>query len=312
MSTATKWLLAILVVFNLFMAALMSLLYGYRVSYKQELASTQNQLQTVREEKDQTITQLQARRDALQEEVTNLHEEKSELRNELENTTSDLQDVEDELTERDGRIKDLRSDVEQLQAERDDLQKKLANKDEQIQDLKQERDQLEERKNTISSQLSEVEADLRQKQVSLAEMQDRFVNTKSNLKETEQLLTKYKKKYGSLGVDETTPAVEGNVRAVNPNRNLVLVNLGKNEGVKQGMRFSVIRGDQYITELEVLESYDTWSAARSISRLQQDKPKVGDVVTTVSPTPQGSDAADTPPVSGSENTEVSPEQASTN
>lgn len=311
MSTATKWLLAILVVFNLFMAALMSLLYGYRVSYKQELAQTKNELESVRNQKDQTINQLQARRDSLQQEVANLLENLESKQQELDSTTEDLKEAQDSVAELTSRNNDLLSQVEQLEDDKSQLQTEKNNLQKSIESKNERIAQLEERKETISSQLAEVEADLRQKQVSLSEMEQRFVNTKSELKENEQLLTKYKNKYGSIGVDQTAPAVEGNVRAVNPNRNLVLINLGKNDGVKQSMRFSVLRGSNYVTELEVLESYDTWSAARSVSHLQQEKPKVGDVVTNISPAPSGGGrGADSPPSQDSENTDISPKKTS--
>ncbi len=287
MSTATKWLLAVLVVFNLFLAALMSLLYGYRVSYKNELQQQKQALANVKEKKNNRISDLEAQRNNLQERASTLNEQltsKQEQIDELENQRdkfkNDASEARSRATDLNTQVSNLQNEISQLEDEKQNLQNQLENSKSRIAEL-------ENQKETISSRLSEVEANLRQKQVSLSELQERFVKTKSELKDTEKQLATYQDQYGVISGATSAPAVEGNVRAVNPDRNIVLVNLGSKDGVEKGMRFSVIRGNQYVTEIEVVESYDTWAAARSIEKYQKRAPEIGDVVTSVSPSASG-------------------------
>jgi len=221
MSTVTKWLLAVLVVFNLFLAALMSLLYGYRVSYKQELQQTAQEVDQVRQQKDEKISQLTARISALEEKTSSLSEQLVSKEDEIKELSQDLKDEKNKVSELSGRNTDLNTQVQTLRDE------------------------------------------------------------------NEQHLAKYQEKYGLMGSTKMAPAVEGNVRAVNPEKNIILINLGSSDGVQKGMRFSVVRGEKYVTEVEVVESYETWAAGRSLEKYQKRPPQVGDVVTTISSAPEG-------------------------
>jgi len=287
MSTATKWLLAVLVVFNLFLAALMSLLYGYRVSYKNELQQQKQALANVKEQKNNRISDLEAQRNSLQDRVGSLNEQLTsrqdqidELESQRDKFKNDASEARSRATDLTTQVSNLRNEISQLEDEKQNLQDQLETRASRIAEL-------EKQNETISSRLSEVEANLRQKQVSVSELQERFVKTKSELNDTEQQLASYQDKYGVISGATSAPAVEGNVRAVNPDKNIVLVNLGSKDGLEKGMRLSVIRGDRYVTEIEVVEAYDTWAAARSIDKYQKRAPEIGDVVTSVSPAPSG-------------------------
>ncbi len=287
MSTATKWLLAVLVVFNLFLAALMSLLYGYRVSYKQELQQTAQELEQVQQQKEEKVSQLTARISALEEKTSSDSEQLISKEEEIKSLSQDLKNEQERVSELSGRNTDLNTQVQTLRDEKEQLETKVSDLNEELASKEDRISQLKERRDTISSRLAEVEANLRQKQVSLSEIQERYVATKSDLKDTEQHLAKYQEKYGLMGSTKMAPAVEGNVRAVNPEQNIVLINLGSQDGVQKGMRFSVVRGEKYVTEVEVVESYETWAAARSLEKYQKRAPEVGDVVTTINPAPEG-------------------------
>jgi len=56
------------------------------------------------------------------------------------------------------------------------------------------------------------------------------------------------------------------------------VSVGKNEGVKEGMKLHVTRGDEFICDIQIIDVEA--GEAIGILELVQKQPQVGDIVTT--------------------------------
>jgi organic radical activating enzyme len=62
-----------------------------------------------------------------------------------------------------------------------------------------------------------------------------------------------------------TEAISGQVLAVRPEVNLVMLSVGSDEGVKKGYRFTVYRGEEYVGKVEVEKVFSDMSSARILT-----------------------------------------------
>jgi hypothetical protein len=76
--------------------------------------------------------------------------------------------------------------------------------------------------------------------------------------------------------------IEGKVLAISekPGINLVILSIGKNDGVEVGMKFTVYRTDKYIGKVQIEKVEPQISMAFSIKEFQSDSIKVNDNATT--------------------------------
>ncbi|GAI47898.1 unnamed protein product, partial [marine sediment metagenome] len=73
-------------------------------------------------------------------------------------------------------------------------------------------------------------------------------------------------------------ALQGLVTAVDLKNSMVSISIGTADGVKEGMKFHVIRGDEFICDILIID-IDAEEAV-GILDLVQKQPKVGDNVST--------------------------------
>lgn len=76
------------------------------------------------------------------------------------------------------------------------------------------------------------------------------------------------------------PAIKGLVLAVRRDVNLVMLSVGKDDGVKQGYKFTVYRRDRYIGKIEIEKVFHDMSSGRIIPALTQDEIIEGDSAAT--------------------------------
>ncbi|MFH1226407.1 MAG: hypothetical protein V1701_00710 [Planctomycetota bacterium] len=76
--------------------------------------------------------------------------------------------------------------------------------------------------------------------------------------------------------------IEGKILAVSDKAdlNLVVISVGKNDGVEPGMKFDVYRVGKYIGKIQAEKVEPQISSAFSIKEFQSDGIKVGDSITT--------------------------------
>ncbi len=286
MSAATKWLIGILVVFNVLMAGLMSILFGHHFDYKNRFKDTEAELKQTQDQLENVRNRLEAKVQSKQQQIESLSnriDEQLQTINEQQNTISSK---EDEIADREEQIEEIKEERDKARTRRDELDKKVQNLRETLANVRDRRDEWKERANLSNEKLQETIADLRSTRVSMKEVQQRYVDAKNNLHDAEQTLDKYVQKYGPIGPVAGAPAVDGYVKAANPDTNVYLINVGRQDGVRKGHKFTVVRGGKYVAELKVFEAHKDWATTRSVPDLQKRTPKVGDQVTTYSPAPE--------------------------
>jgi hypothetical protein len=83
------------------------------------------------------------------------------------------------------------------------------------------------------------------------------------------------------GVKELPPVIKGTVRKADNNSGIVMLSVGKDDGVKKGMTFEVVRPPQkYIGRIEVYQLDDEAAYCRIIPAMTEDAIEEGDYVAT--------------------------------
>lgn len=81
---------------------------------------------------------------------------------------------------------------------------------------------------------------------------------------------------GDVPMDQ--PAHDGQIVAVDTGANVAIISLGAEDGVRPGYRYTVSRGSQYVTMIEITDVQAKQSAGRSIKSLQKSRIQRGDRV----------------------------------
>jgi len=104
----------------------------------------------------------------------------------------------------------------------------------------------------------------------LKDLQDEVTSLENRIRQVEQV----------IGIKPPTPKViKGEIRAVSPTHNIVILNVGSNDGVEVGMEFKVCRGDKYISVVRVDKVDEQFSSAILLDT--KGRPEEGDTVTTL-------------------------------
>ncbi len=291
MSTLTKILVVLLTISSIFLC-------GIVVTY---VANADN----FREK----YNDLRADRDALSQKVKNLNDQlsektqqKDELENQLNNEIASLKTKTGELqtklanAEREKaqlieKVNSWVSVVESFSATAEDKQLLLKKTLEELQEL--ETEQIKQGK-----QLDEAMAALIERQAiieALGAEKKRLVEEKTDLQSRlDQLLQSRGKVAAAVEPVTPMPAVarpaaqvqipageiglKGLVSEVNMQNFLAGISIGSADGVREGMRFHVTRGDEFVCDILIID-VDTEKAV-GVLELVQKQPRVGDTVST--------------------------------
>ena len=118
-----------------------------------------------------------------------------------------------------------------------------------------ERAEMENELNTVKQSLSALQRDKRAIEEDLA-VQTRRIET---------LLANNVPVWDLLGDDPETSqpfVADGVVLGVKPEMNLVMISIGSAQGIKPGYRFTISRGDQYISKVQIDRVYPDMSSGR--------------------------------------------------
>lgn len=285
MSTLTKTLTALLVLFNFVLLGFAAVLFAHRVDYKDKYQKQKRHAKEVAERWKEKNGQLKTQIQTLTTENNSLVETKTELEQKIKSLNDKIKARKDDITDLESKIVEKDQRIDNLRNQNKSLTEKIEQKQQQVSTIKEELKSKEEQLSSAVKERDRYKSQLSQQEGNSKELQERFIEAKKELKNTKKRLGKYKKKYGEISGLDVAPPVEGHVKAISDKMNLFIIDLGKNDGIEKGMKFSLIRGDEYVTEIKVVDVRRDWSAARSITDMQMRKPKVGDLVTSYQPAP---------------------------
>lgn len=177
-----------------------------------------------------------------------------------------------------GENRDLQQRMAQLAKAKASLEEKLLVADSQLQRTREERDGLAEEVVSVRLVLREREEEIDQVKAKLAKAIEETKEVAKERAASIELPPIVVKAAVAPGGKTPTPLPQGRIVTVNDEYKFVVIDLGKEHGIKAGMPFTVFRGDKEIGQVEVIEAHQRISAADIKNVKERANIKVDDVV----------------------------------
>ena len=201
------------------------------------------------------------------------------LESQLKQTKQDLQQISVSL-------KESKDHASYLESRNRDLLAKLSEKDARLESLENQLDIYKKIQNSLSSIENMLSGNIRGTNKNLNTLQDEFKRTEevlsrnfdkvlSELKEIKKTILKGGVNLGQIVVQKPKNILEGKILSVDNEYRLAVINLGKNNKLKEGQKFAVYRGNKFIGTLKIKEIYPFMSLCEiessSVSLRSEDK-----------------------------------------
>jgi hypothetical protein len=237
---------------------------------------------------------------------------KTQLNNTIEEKDRNAEKLKEQIASLEGEINKLKNDLAIAERERDDANRKvnnwaaivmdfsktIENNEKLVKDALTERDLKEAELIKKDKELKDTTAALMENMAIVKQLQEESKRLLEEKTELQNKLDLYLRQYGKA-IAEPMPITpeEGAVSLASPTRNIDLngsitevdlknllaeISIGEADGVREGMRFHLTRGDKFICDMVIL---DVWpeKAVGWLDLLQdqqQDQPQVNDRVST--------------------------------
>ena len=287
MSTLTKILIVLLAFASIFLCGIVVTYVANADSYKQKLDNLSTEKESLNKKVKELTKQINEKTDQqkqteekLNSEIASLNTSKNELNIKLENAEREKTSLLSKVDSLTAVTKDFYQtndkQAELLKTTLAELNKVQKEQAENRTELDKVLTNLNEKKNVIDL-LEEEKRSLMEQKVQLQDKIDMMLNPGRRTAKTSSLIPKKApvQPAPTTGLDV---AVQGTVTAVDLKNSMASVSVGKNEGVKEGMKLHVTRGDEFICDIQIIDVEA--GEAIGILELVQKQPQVGDIVTT--------------------------------
>lgn len=291
MSTLTKVLIVLLTIASIFLCGIVVTYVANADDYKQKYDKQLSDYQTARENEENANKQLNNTIDDKKIETDKLGEQIASLENDINKLESDLANAE---RDRD----DATQKVNSWAAIVMDFSKTIENNEKLAKGALAERDLKEAELIKQGKDLKDTTAALMENMAIVRQLQEESKRLLEEKTELQDKLDQYLRQYGKA-IAEPMPvtAVQEAARLTPPTKDIDLngsitevdlknllaeISIGEADGVKEGMRFHLTRGDKFICDIVIL---DVWpeKAVGWLELLQdqsQDQPQIDDRVST--------------------------------
>ena len=242
---------------------------------------------------------------------TSSKSEADRLTSELQKATDDCSDKAKQLTKANGDVSRLTSEKEALGKDKAQLQTDNANKEKRLNELGTSFAAIKTGIGDWAQRNEKLQKELGDLQVGLAKAQEELRTTKADCEKAKldrdeaikkqadaegrkkdiedqlirakELLAKLEAS-GAINVSEAILGVQkpidGRVLEVDPTNNVVVISVGKDQGVGLGYSFTVYRADEYIGEIKVEQLQNDLAGATPVAGTLKSEIRKGDNVTT--------------------------------
>lgn len=291
MSTLTKVLIILLTISSIFLCGIVVTYVASADNYKQKYDSQNNSYLAAKRNEDNAKTQ---------------------LNNTIEEKNREAEKFGQQIALLGEQINQLKGDLANAQRERDDAVRKVnnwmtivkdfsvtvENNQQLVKDALAERDAKEAALIKLDKELKDTTAALMENMAIVRQLQEGSKRLLEEKTELQNKLDRYLRQYGkAVAAPSPITPIQEAVRLAPPTRDIDLnglitevdlknllaeISIGAADGVKEGMRFHLTRGDKFICDIVVL---DVWpeKAVGWLELVQdqpQDQPRVNDKVST--------------------------------
>lgn len=287
MSQLTKTLIVLLTVATFFLCASVVTYVSSSTDWKYEYEDQQTQLQAAERRAEQAEKEHQSARDQFDQDSTRLNGQISELKNELTKVKDDLASAEREKSR-------LLQEASDWKAITRDFRETKDKQGELLKNTLAELDKARAEQIKLKKDLDETSNSLIEKTAVIETLQNRL---KALEEENSELQTRLSKPLRPLGKEPAPAAavtrppaaaepaapvrnidLKALVTAVDMKNSMASVSVGSVDGVREGMRFHVTRGDEFICDILII-SVDTEESV-GVLELVQQQPMIGDNAST--------------------------------
>lgn len=288
MSTLTKILIVLLTLSSIFLCGIVVAYVAKADNYKQLYENERSAKDAATARKNSANKLLEEKRTTFEQQEDGLNKQIASLRSEIDNLKNNLKNVSREKVTLDQKVQSWVSITEDLTKTTDDQRQLLEKTLTELEEIKaqqiKERDQLNDVTNRLIEKMAVIEtlqADKKRLEEEKSELQsqlDRLLRPVG--KEVPGLTPVTPIKGVARPVTPVTRKIElkGLITALDLKNSVAEISIGTAHGVKEGMKFYVIRGDKFICEI-LIHYVDAERAVGDLKRLQ-DQPKVGDEAST--------------------------------
>lgn len=291
MSTLTKVLIVLLTISSIFLCGIVVTYVANADNYKQKYENQNNSYQAAKRNEDNAKTQ---------------------LNNTIEEKNREAEKLGEQIASLGEQINKLKGDLANAERERDDAVRKVNNwmtivkdfsvtieKNQQlVKDALAERDAKEAELIKQGKELKDTTAALMENMAIVRQLQEGSKRLLEEKAELQNKLDQYLRQYGkAIAAPSPVTKVQEAVRVAPPTKDIDLnglitevdlknllaeISIGAADGVKEGMRFHLTRGNKFICDIVVL---DVWpeKAVGWLELMQeqaQNQPRVNDKVST--------------------------------
>ena len=289
MSVLTKILIVLLTLASIFLCGTVVTYVGNADNYKQKSEDLRKQLQAAKENEKNAIEREKentAKSQRLQDE---LNKKIASLKIDLEQVQGKLTDTERQKALLEQKVNNWVSTVEAFTKTADNKEQLLKNTIEELNKVQAEQIKTQKELKDTSASLLEKMAIIE----TLETEKKRLLEQKTELQsKLDKLLQPFGKQAAApipVTPERTTAkpmkealtsdiGLKGLVANVDLKNRLASISIGKADGVKEGMKFCVYRGDEYICDILII-TVDSKESVGVLELVQQE-PKVGDKVST--------------------------------
>jgi len=290
LSTLTKILIVLLTLSTLFLCGIVVTKISIDQDYKQKNEELNRQFNLAKDKQQSAEEKLKNRTQKWQNTENNLKNKIASIEAQLEETKVELKNVERERAQLLQKVNSWASITKDFSETTDKQQQMFENTFEQLNKVKSEKVKLENQIEDVTSKLMEKNAVID----TLETKNKRLVEQKTELQnKIDKLLAQKPIEANEVEAEPVTPqpgptarqtprmqqekALNGTVTNLNLEESMAEISIGSADGVKEGMKFYVIRGDEFVCELLILD-VEPESAVGAMERVQY-QPQAGDKVT---------------------------------
>ncbi|RKY40701.1 MAG: hypothetical protein DRP76_01365 [Candidatus Omnitrophota bacterium] len=218
----------------------------------------------------QKLSQLSGENKELSLKIDDLENKKEEIGKNLRYKERIIQLISKDLVNEKEKNKDMQEQLSRLREENAQLKQELVMLNKEKVELTQKLRQIAEEKEKLEGKVSQVEKVLKEKVLLFSQLKEELSSALEGKKKVEVKLppivvSPKEAEKKAIEKEEIAPIserrLEGTILAVNTKERFAIIDLGENNGVEKGMKFSVIRDNRNIATIEVIETRREVSAA---------------------------------------------------
>ena len=290
MSTLTKVLIVLLTVFSIFLCGIVVTYVANATNQRERADGLQRQLRSAQASEQDALADLEQQKTEAEQLKADLNEQISQLKVAMSEVQAQLDQV-----KRDNALKE--QEVANQTAAAQLANQTAAKQTELFESAHQNVEQLRGEQTKLSSRLAETDQLLMEKMSIIAQLQEKNRQLVESNQELESRINRVLQQYGRAAAppqpvtrqravaEPATPkpitkdlGLTGKITVVDAKNRLAQISIGTAAGIKQDMKLHIIRGEQFVADIMILDA--DADKAVGILDLVQLQPKVGDTVTT--------------------------------